>query len=236
MNIIVAGASRGIGFETVKALAARQGCQIIALARSGAALEQLRTECEGIRPDSVHLIAADLETLNIKEELLPVVQNRFRSVDILIHIAGVLVNKPIAETSDEDLRHIYGVNVFSMFRLVRDLLPLLEKSAEGAHIVTTGSMGGVQGSAKFPGLAAYSSSKGAVAILTECLAEELRALRIYVNCIAPGAVQTEMLGKAFPGYKAPVSAAQMGGFIADFALTGRTFFNGKIIPVSSVNP
>ena len=97
-------------------------------------------------------------------------------------------------------------------------------------------MGGFQGSTKFAGLSAYSSSKSALSGLTECLAEELKDRNIAVNCLALGAVQTEMLGKAFPGYKAPLSAAKMAEFICEFALTGQLFFNGKIIPVSSTTP
>jgi NAD(P)-dependent dehydrogenase (short-subunit alcohol dehydrogenase family) len=97
-------------------------------------------------------------------------------------------------------------------------------------------MGGFQGAAKFPGLSAYSSSKAALAGLTECLAEELKSKNISVNCLAIGAVQTEMLAKAFPGYKAPLKPNQMAEFICNFALTGHTYFNGKIIPVASTTP
>lgn len=97
-------------------------------------------------------------------------------------------------------------------------------------------MGGFQGSAKFAGLSAYSSSKAALSGLTECLAEELKPNGISVNCLAIGAVQTEMLSKAFPGYKAPLSPAEMAGFIQYFALNGHRYFNGKILPVSITTP
>ena len=94
----------------------------------------------------------------------------------------------------------------------------------------------LQGSAKFPGLTAYSSSKAAIAGLTECLAEELKDKNISVNCLAIGAVQTEMLEEAFPGYKAPLSPKQMAEYIFDFALKGHQYYNGKILPVSSSTP
>jgi NAD(P)-dependent dehydrogenase (short-subunit alcohol dehydrogenase family) len=97
-------------------------------------------------------------------------------------------------------------------------------------------MGGVQGSAKFAGLSAYSSSKAALCTLTECLAEELKLENISVNCLALGAVQTEMLSKAFPGYRAPLSASEMAEFIVQFARSGHYYFNGKILPVSSTTP
>ncbi|HTX88115.1 MAG TPA: SDR family oxidoreductase, partial [Bacteroidales bacterium] len=92
--------------------------------------------------------------------------------------------------------------------------------------------GGVQGSKKFSGLSAYSASKGALAVLTEVLAEELAEREIRVNCLALGSAQTEMFEKAFPGLKAQLSAHQMAQFIADFAVNTGKYFNGKIIPVS----
>jgi NAD(P)-dependent dehydrogenase (short-subunit alcohol dehydrogenase family) len=236
MNIIVTGASRGIGFETVKALAANPESRIIALARNDQGLKLLKQQCEEINQGSVYTIAIDLSTADIKEDLLPQIQKRFSSIDVIVHAAGALVNKPLLQTTDKELEYIYKVNVFSAFKLVRDLLPLLTKAKAGAHIVMIGSMGGVQGSAKFSGLAAYSSSKGALSVLTECLAVELKEQNIAVNCLAPGAVQTEMLQEAFPGYQASVSAAQMAHYIAEFALTARSLFNGRIIPVSAGTP
>jgi NAD(P)-dependent dehydrogenase (short-subunit alcohol dehydrogenase family) len=108
--------------------------------------------------------------------------------------------------------------------------------SSGSHIVNISSMGGFQGSAKYKGLSYYSASKAALACLTECLATEFTEFGISVNCLALGAVQTEMLDEAFPGYKAPVDAKQMAEFISGFALTGHKFFNGKILPVALGNP
>lgn len=97
-------------------------------------------------------------------------------------------------------------------------------------------MGAFQGSAKFAGLSAYSASKAALHTLTECLALELADRQIKVNCLALGSAQTEMLEQAFPGYQSPVMAFEMGKYIADFALTGHRFFNGKILPVAVTTP
>ena len=88
----------------------------------------------------------------------------------------------------------------SIIRIVKPLMPA------GSHIVNISSMGGFQGSAKFNGLSYYSASKAAIACLSECLAEEFKDSGVSVNCLALGAVQTEMLREAFPGYKAPVEA------------------------------
>jgi len=103
-------------------------------------------------------------------------------------------------------------------------------------VVTISSMGGIQGSMKFAGLAAYSSSKGAVITLSELLAEEYKEQGIAFNVLALGAVNTEMLQEAFPGYEAPISAAEMADYIANFALIGNKYHNGKVIQVSSSTP
>jgi NAD(P)-dependent dehydrogenase (short-subunit alcohol dehydrogenase family) len=156
-------------------------------------------------------------------------------VDVLLNNAGMLLNKPFRELTANDWERTFATNVFGVVELVRMLLPYLEKS-KYAHIVNIGSMGGFQGSSKFPGLAAYSASKAAVANLTECLAEELKPQNIAVNCLAFGAVQTEMLEAAFPGYRAPLSSIEMAEWVAWFCVNGHRFFNGKILPVSITTP
>ena len=128
---------------------------------------------------------------------------------------------------------VYRINVFGAAQLIRHLLPLLTTDS---HILNISSMGGVNGTAKFPGLAAYSSSKGALGILTELLAEEFKDNGPRCNALALGAVQTEMLAEAFPDYKAPVSAAQMATYIADFSLNGHHLYNGKVLPISQSTP
>jgi len=151
----------------------------------------------------------------------------------LINNAGQLLSKPFAETTMEAFEAVYKVNVFGVAELTRIVLPYMSK---GGHVVAISSMGGVQGSVKFPGLSAYSSSKGAVITLTELLAEEYKESGIAFNVLAIGAVQTEMLAEAFPGYEAPVTALQMGKYIQEFALTGQQFYNGKLMQVSSSTP
>jgi NAD(P)-dependent dehydrogenase (short-subunit alcohol dehydrogenase family) len=154
-------------------------------------------------------------------------------VDLIIHNAGSLLLKPFSETSQEDFENIYKVNVFGVANLTRVCLPYLQK---GSHVVTISSMGGIQGSLKFAGLAAYSSSKGAVITLSELLAEEYKEQGISFNVLALGAVQTEMLQEAFPGYEAPITAKEMADYIFDFALNGNKYYNGKVLQVSSTNP
>jgi NAD(P)-dependent dehydrogenase (short-subunit alcohol dehydrogenase family) len=89
---------------------------------------------------------------------------------------------------------------------------------------------------KFAGLSAYSTSKAAVASLTELLAEEYKESGIAFNCLCLGAVQTEMLEKAFPGYQAPLNPVEVAKYIADFTQNAHNYLKGKIIPVSLTNP
>ena len=145
------------------------------------------------------------------------------------------MNKAFQDISVSDFESIYRVNIQAPFFLTQQLLSHMGLT-KTAHIVNISSMGGFAGSVKFPGLSAYSSSKGALGILTECLAEELKEKNIKANCLCLGAVNTEMLKQAFPGYQAPVNPKQMAEFIGNFALQGHAYFNGKIIPVSLSTP
>ena len=234
MNIVITGASKGIGFEIVKAFSHEAGNKIIAISRNRKLLMTLKSECE-LRDgtSNVFIIPFDLENGNIRSELIIQISKLIPSVDLLINNAGLLVNKPMEEITDHDYDRVFNVNVKSVFVLIQSLLPLLNREA---HIVNISSMGGVQGSAKFPGLSIYSASKGALAVLSECLAEEFKERKIKVNCLALGAVQTEMLSEAFPDYIAPVKARDMANFIKHFAINGQKFFNGKVIPVSISTP
>ena len=199
-------------------------------------MNQLKHECLETNPTAkLHTIAFDLSDMEQFPLLMDQINHYFTRLDLLVHNAGYLVNKPFETITVSELEQIYKTNVFAPFRLTQLCLPLL-KLSNNAQIITMGSMGGVAGSSKFAGLAAYSSSKGALSILSECLAEELKTSAIRVNCLAIGAVDTEMLAKAFPSYVATVKSAEMAGFIVNFACKQASFFNGKTIEVSIGNP
>ena len=236
MNILVTGASKGIGFELVKFFAAKQGHIVFAVARNSGLLDKLTSECKSTESDSKIIgICVDITEESGREKTIEIINKNVVSLDVLINNAGLLINKPFEQITYNELKAVYDVNVFAPFSLIQDLLPLMNSSNK-KHIINISSMGGFQGSSKFPGLSAYSSSKSALAGLTECLAEELKDKNIAVNCLALGSVQTDMLSAAFPGYKAPVNPTEIASFIGNFALTGHHFFNGKILPVSLSTP
>jgi short-subunit dehydrogenase len=224
MNILVTGANKGIGFEICSELVKKSEHQVFGLARNISQLEKLSAHYANVTP-----ILFDLEK-DVFERLAELIPDK---IDVLINNAGFLINKPFAEICKADIEKTFTVNFSAPFTLIQTLLP---RFSNNAHVLNISSMGGFQGSAKFPGLSVYSSSKAALACLTECLAEELKDLNIKSNCLCLGAVQTEMLNEAFPGYQAPVNASEMAKFIVDFALHAHQYINGKVIPVSLSTP
>jgi short-subunit dehydrogenase len=236
MDILITGASRGIGFELAHLFANDASNTLFLISRNKQKLDDLMHSCKKAQAYA-KLIALPFDLANIIDikNLAAQIAGETKKIDIVINNAGYLVNKPFEAIQPNEVEEMYKVNVMAPIELIRCLLPQL-KNSQGAHVINISSMGGFQGSVKFPGLAGYASSKAAIACLTECLAEEYKDSPLKFNCLALGAVSTEMLAEAFPGYAAPTSAKEMARFIYDFSLTGHTMFNGKILPVSLSTP
>ncbi|HEX5001077.1 MAG TPA: SDR family oxidoreductase [Bacteroidia bacterium] len=232
-DYIVTGASSGIGYATALALTVK-GHRVFALARQKQSLEKLAAEA-GKNGGTVVPVVMDLSDGNytILEEALN--KANVSHLTGVLHNAGALINKPFDKLELTDWQKVYGVNVFGVAMLTRFLLGRMG-GVRNTHIVMISSIGGMGATVKYPGLSAYSSSKGAVLIMAECLAEEFRDRNIQVNCLALGSVQTEMLSAAFPGYKAPLLPGEIAEFISGFCEWGWKFFNGKVVPVSLTNP
>ena len=224
MNIVITGAGRGIGFAMTESFL-NDGHHVVAISRS---IEKLKA----IDNPGLFSISFDLQSRDYSP-VVDKVSTVFNTFDVLINNAGALVAKPLLELQDDDFDVLFDVNVKAAFKMVSSLIPFMNK---GSHIINISSMGGFQGSTKFQGLSLYSASKGALNVLTESMALELASDKISVNALALGAVQTEMLAAAFPGYEAPLKPEEMAAFIKDFALTGHRVFNGKILPVSLSTP
>ena len=222
-TVLITGTSRGIGAELVKAFE-KEGISVLALSRSYSQIHK-----EG----TITYIPFDITCEADLQQLVTYLQQEQLRLDVVVSNAGKLIHAPFETISMEDLQTVYQVNVLGVFRLIQYLLPMLQPKA---HIVTISSMGGVQGAMKFAGLSAYTSSKAALIALTELLAEEYKDTQWHFNCLALGAVQTEMLSEAFPDYKAPVTAKEMAQYIKDFALHQYSYFNGKLLQVASTTP
>ena len=235
MNIVITGASRGIGFELAKKFAANGNHRIVVIARNNDKINELKVVCSKLNAySSIFPIQYDLLNIDTYESILiNEIKKNITDVDIIINNAGLLINKPFERLSIVEISDMINLNLIAPALLIKAILPKVKK---GGHIVNISSMGGFQGSQKFSGLSVYSAAKAGLASLTECLAEEYKEREISFNCLALGATDTEMLREAFPGYNAPFKAEEMADFIADFALNKGRFFNGKIIPVSISTP
>ena len=223
-NILITGTSRGIGYEMALQFA-NAGYNVLAISR--------KTPQILIDHENITCLPIDISDENQLQQVNEFISKTWKKVDVLIHNAGSLLHKDFTEITTQEFQNIYKVNVFAVAELTKICIPFMEK---GSHVVTISSMGGIQGSMKFAGLSAYSSSKGAVITLSELLAEEYKEKGISFNVLALGSVNTEMLQEAFPGYEAPLSAKEMADYIYNFALTGNKYYNGKVLQVSSTTP
>jgi len=235
MRVLITGASGGIGKEVIKQLILLKECEIIAVSRSGELLDDLKEECLEINNNKINTFECDFNETGFQNLISEHIKKKFGSLDCLINNAGTLINKPFMDLNRGDIQKQMQINFECPLLLTQSLIPLLRKSKETAHVLNIGSMGGFQGSEKFKGLSVYSASKGALAILSECLAREFANEDIKFNCLALGSADTEMLRKAFPDYKSPMPAQQMAELIVDFSMKGHRFFNGKVIPVAALS-
>ena len=221
-TLVVTGTSSGIGNE-ICIQAAKLNYKVISISRN---IEPL----EGI--NGIDSYSVDITDKKSIKNFIDDLRNRDLKIDILINNAGQLSNELFGETSYESFKQTFDVNVFGLAEITRSLIPFINKSG---HVINISSIGGVNGSKKFPGLSVYSSSKAAVIALTEVLAEEYSEGPSF-NVLALGAVQTKMLKEAFPDYEAQTKPGEMAKYIIDFAINGNNLFNGKLISVSNSNP
>ena len=227
MNIVITGCSKGIGLELVKIWSKNH--MVYGISRNREKLESLRLSLPS--PDNFKFLAKDVVNID-KDDIQDLIMED--NIDILINNAGLLINKPFADIKYEEYRSLMDVNFWGAFNLSQLLVKKL--SNVKGQIINISSMGGVNYTSKFPGLSLYSSSKAALSVFTECLSVELQSEEIKVNALALGAVETEMLNNAFPGYVADTKAHEMATFIVEFANSSSNIINGQVLRVSKSNP
>ena len=221
-TIVVTGTSSGIGHK-ICIQAAKMNFHVISVSRNIEPLKDI---------GGIESFAIDITNKDSVDELIANLKSRKIKIDILINNAGYLVSELFGDTTYESFKKTFDVNVFGLAEITRSLIPIINSDG---HVINISSIGGVNGSKKFPGLSAYSSSKAAVIALTEVLAEEHQNGPSF-NVLALGAVQTKMLKEAFPDYNVETKPEEMAKYILDFAINGNKLFNGKLISVSNSNP
>ena len=221
-TIVVTGTSSGIGHQ-ICIQAAKMNFHVISVSRNIEPLKDI---------GGIESFAIDITNKDSVDEFIANLKSKKIKIDILINNAGYLVSELFGDTTYESFKKTFDVNVFGLAEITRSLIPIINSDG---HVINISSIGGVNGSKKFPGLSAYSSSKAAVIALTEVLAEEHQNGPSF-NVLALGAVQTKMLKEAFPDYNADTKPEEMAKYILDFAINGNKLFNGKLISVSNSNP
>jgi len=221
-TIVVTGTSSGIGHQ-ICIQAAKMNFHVISVSRNIEPLKDI---------GGIESFAIDITNKDSVDGFIANLKSRKIKIDILINNAGYLVSELFGDTTYDSFKKTFDVNVFGLAEITRSLIPIINSDG---HVINISSIGGVNGSKKFPGLSAYSSSKAAVIALTEVLAEEYQNGPSF-NVLALGAVQTKMLKEAFPDYNADTKPEEMAKYILDFAINGNKLFNGKLISVSNSNP
>ncbi len=221
-TILITGTSSGIGHQ-ICIQAAKMNYYVISVSRNIEPLKDI---------GGIESFAIDITNKDSVDEFIANLKSRKIKIDILINNAGYLVSELFGDTTYDSFKKTFDVNVFGLAEITRSLIPIINSDG---HVINISSIGGVNGSKKFPGLSVYSSSKAAVIALTEVLAEEHQNGPSF-NVLALGAVQTKMLKEAFPDYNADTKPEEMAKYILDFAINGNKLFNGKLISVSNSNP
>ncbi len=205
--VLVTGAGRGIGRACALAFGAL-GCKLVLVSRTASELEATAKLLPSQADDSMCICADVSEELSV-QSVFQQVEDRWGGVDILVNNAAVFSKADVVKHGVQEWDFVFGVNVRGVFLCSRELFRGCEKTRRSASIVNVSSLGGIRGTEKFPGLSSYVASKHAVVGLTESLAVEGRSLGIRVNCIAPGAVDTEMLRRAAPHLKTQTTPEQI---------------------------
>lgn len=219
--VLITGGGSGIG-AACAAEFLRRGRGVVVVGRRAARLKAVK---------GALALAGDVGDEAFARRAFAAARRRFGSVDVLVNNAALLVKKSFLDTSAAEWDAVMRTNLRGPFLFSREFL---RAAKPGRAIVHIGSLGGVQGTEKFPGLSAYTVSKYGISGLTAALAVEARPLGVAVFCVAPGAVDTAMLREAAPGMKAGAVPADVARVVADLAESARPdLLSGAVIPLDT---
>ena len=192
---IVTGAGRGIG-QGIATELARRGCRVavnyvVEPERAQATVEDIR----GLGVDAI-AVEADVSDGRAVSAMVDRVAREFGAIDILVNNAGVQTWKPFLEVTETEWDFVINTNLKGTFLCMQAAARVMKEQGGGAIV----NIGSGSNKAPFPGLVAYTASRGGIEMLTKVAAVELGPLKIRVNCVAPGAVDVERTRLELPDY------------------------------------
>ena len=229
----ITGGGSGIGYATAEHLL-QHGCSVVICGRRATVIQTAIETLSNQYPDAtISGIAADVGTPTGVACLFEHIRERHNRLDYLVNNASTLAVDAFESISIETAQTLINTNIMSALLCSQAAIPLL-KDSSNACIVNISSMGGIQGSVKFPGLSLYTMTKGAIISLTEALAVELKPQGIRVNALAPGAVDTDMLKQAGPHLRTETTPNDVAPSIVFLLTAGPTSgLSGTILEVHS---
>jgi NAD(P)-dependent dehydrogenase (short-subunit alcohol dehydrogenase family) len=197
---VVSGGSRGLGFETAKALAL-QGFDLALVAKDSARLTaaaRMIHEASSAAPINISTFACDLEQPYLVRELIDSLKQTLPTPQLLILAHGVMSEKmsKTLKTNDAEWRRVMAINLDSVFQLVNGIAPAMADARNGRVIIFSACLGRMSGPGNAGGLAPYRISKAGVNALVRNLAHEtgLGARGFLVDAICPNHSRTDMGG------------------------------------------
>lgn len=184
LNILVTGASSGIGRSTALHLA-RKGHRVFATGRNESALTELQAEAAGTALETIRLDVTSADSIAAARRAVDEATDGY-GLDVLVNNAGYGTAGPAELCTDADLRAQYDVNVFGLMAMTRAFLPEMRERGAG-KVINVSSIGG---RVTVPMMGVYNSTKYAIESLTDALRMELRPFGVHFSLIEPGVINT----------------------------------------------